>query len=273
MVFSALRNGWSMGVHHLGVANTYRLRAAAALRARRDDLATIREQHIDGVSIDVREGEILHTAGEHADTMLLPALRRLDGINQLIGEARGDFRCLRLQSRQRGWHKAKELHAAHESIEAGGLIKSQNTPDEAQEPRTHEKRVQREPTPKITLGGFGDSSLLDLGTGGFEEFGIIDARRTSRLAGQAAEAVVHLIRERLRDLQLPIGYRSKQGNTTAWAVPLHLRLDVSGAGGQAHAAMHALLQDGVIEIFEKRNGAHESVESPIPREEAVLSFD
>jgi hypothetical protein len=37
--------------------------------------------------------------------------------------------------------------------------------------------------------------------------------------------------------------------------------------------MHALLQDGVIEVFEKRNGAHEDLESPIPREEAVLSFD
>jgi hypothetical protein len=72
--------------------------AAAALRARRDDLTAVGEQHIRRVAIDVREGEILDAAREQAHAAPLPCGRRFHGQDDVIRELRRDLRRLRLQA-------------------------------------------------------------------------------------------------------------------------------------------------------------------------------
>ena len=89
--------------------------------------------------------------------------------------------------------------------------------------------------------------LLDVVARRFEQLRVVHARRARGLAGKAAEAVTHLVGKRARHRELLIGHRAHQRNAAAWTVPLVLRFVVGRAGGQAHAAVHALLDDGVVE--------------------------
>jgi hypothetical protein len=59
----------------------------------------------------------------------------------------------------------------------------------------HEKDIQGEPTPKVTFGITDDLATLNLSTGSLEELGVIDPCRACCLAGEAAEAIIHFVRE------------------------------------------------------------------------------
>ena len=54
-------------------------RAAAWLRRRRVDGASVRQQHVRGVAVDVREHQILDTAGQERDFVSGFAARNLVG--------------------------------------------------------------------------------------------------------------------------------------------------------------------------------------------------
>src|SRR5262249_286980 len=84
---------------------------------------------------------------------------------------------------------------------------------------------------------------------------VIHTRRTSRHASQTTEAEVHFLRKRPGRLHFPIGNRPHQRNASARTVALHLGRVVRGTRGQAKAAMHALLHDGVIQLFQVRLGS------------------
>ena len=95
------------------------------------------------------------------------------------------------------------------------------------------------------MGAFG------FGAGVFEEFGVIDAGGTGGHAGEATETKIHFLGESASGVEFAISDSAHECNAAARTVALELGGVVSGAGGEAKAAVHALLHDGVIEFFEK----------------------
>ena len=90
------------------------------------------------------------------------------------------------------------------------------------------------------------------GAGVLEEFGVIHASGTRGHAGEATEAKIHFIAECLRRFETFVGDGAHQSDSPARAVAFEFGGVVSRAGRQAKAAMHALLHDGVVEVFEVR---------------------
>src|ERR1035438_4397681 len=80
--------------------------------------------------------------------------------------------------------------------------------------------------------------------------GIVDAGGAGCHAGEAAEAEIHFVGERPGGVQAAVGDGPHERDAAARAVPLDFRRVVSGAGRKAKTAVHALLQDRVVEAFE-----------------------
>src|SRR5882724_7471256 len=86
----------------------------------------------------------------------------------------------------------------------------------------------------------------------FKQLRVIDTRRAGGLAREATEAKIHFVAKHLGRLELPISDGPHQRDPAARAVALHLGVIVSRAGRQAQPAVHALLHDGIIEVFQMR---------------------
>ncbi len=105
---------------------------------------------------------------------------------------------------------------------------------------------------KLRLGIPQHAAFLGFGARVLEQFGVIDAGGTGRHACQAAETKIHFIGERFRGVQPAIGDGAHERNASARAVALEFGGIVSRAGRQAKAAMHALLDDRVIQPAQLR---------------------
>src|ERR1043166_4257078 len=77
---------------------------------------------------------------------------------------------------------------------------------------------------------------------------VVNARRTRGHARETTQAEIHLIRKSFRRFEFSIGNRAHKRNPAAWTISLEFRGIVRGARRQAQTAVHALLQDGIIEI-------------------------
>ena len=231
-------------------------RAAAMLVTRSDDFTAIGQQHIGGIAIDPGKHQILDAAREQAHPVLRGG-RTLHRVDEFVGKMIGDHRRLRLQLAQVRRHQMEELVLAQETLHPGALVKPHGTAHEAQQHRVHEQNLEREPAPEFAFRARGGAGALDFGPRGFKQVGILHSRRAGGFAGQATQAVVHLIGEFARDGQVAIGDGAHESDAAPGAVALALGLHVSGAGGQAHAAVHALLDHGVVHCFEKvDSGGH-----------------
>jgi len=79
---------------------------------------------------------------------------------------------------------------------------------------------------------------------------ILDSGWTGGFAGQTAEAEIHLLAEGPSRIHLAIGNRAHERNASPRAVALHFCGIVGRTGRETHAAMHTLLENGVVQVFE-----------------------
>ena len=94
--------------------------------------------------------------------------------------------------------------------------------------------------------------MLGFGTSVLEQLGVIDACRTGGHARETSEAEIHFVGKGFRRFQPAIGDGAHERDAAARAVPLEFGGVVSRAGGQTEPAVHALLHDGIIQIFQMR---------------------
>ena len=134
-----------------------------------------------------------------------------------------------------------------------------------------EQKPPREFSQRRLLGG----TPLGLGASHLEKLRVIDP--AGQAVSQARQPVteIHLVGERFLGLELAVGDGAHEGDAPARAVALELRLHVGRARRQAHAAVHALLDDRVVEILEVarrgstdiENNLHKSLMSKLRRDE------
>jgi hypothetical protein len=171
---------------------------------------------------------------------------RLAGGDARVREGRRHARGLRLEATERGGQEPDGAGAPHESLEAAPLMEAQQPSGSAQRSRVNEQEPERDRAPERPPAPGMRMLRLDVAPRRLEQLGIVDARRTGGLTRQAAETVAHLLGELARDLELAVRDGTHQRNAPARAVALAPGRVVRRTGRQAHPAVHALLQDGVV---------------------------
>ena len=169
-------------------------RAAAGLDGRRVDFAAVSQEDVRRVAVDIREDQVLYAAREQGDAVRLLG-RRLDGADELRRELRGDGRALRLEATKVFRQKLRQANLTEGGLEAESLVEPEQSSDEAEQARAHEQAADRDRAPEAAGESLVEAGGLDFGAGGLEEVGVIHAGRAGGLAGQAAEAVAHLVGE------------------------------------------------------------------------------
>ena len=228
-------------------------RPAAGLHGRGHHLAAIGEEHVGRVAVDLREDEVLHAAREQGDAVTDDG-RPLHGTDERRREPRGDDRALGLEAPEIPGQQADEPEAAGGRLDAEPLDPAERAAGEAQQARAQEEAAEGDRAPEAGRQGPGRSGRLDLGARRLDEAGVVDAGGACRLAGEAAQAIAHLVGEALGRREVAVGHRAHEGDAAARAVALALGRVVGRARRQAHPAVHALLEDRVVEKLER--GAH-----------------
>lgn len=227
-------------------------RAAAILLRRRDDFATVSRENFHCVAVHVAEHEVLRATDEHRDTIFFLRVGLRDRRNQIGGKFRLNRRRHCFQFAQTFREEIQNAAFAKERLQAELLIKANRRADELQPAHVHEQPAQRERANETAFGIVEVAALLGFGAGVFEKLGVIHASRTRGHASETTEAKIHFIAERLGRFETFVGDGAHQSDSSARTVAFELGGVVRRAGRQAEAAMHALLHDGVVEVFEVR---------------------
>ena len=235
--------------------------AAAGLDGRRQDFAVVGKENVGGVAVNVGKNQILDAAGEQGDTVAGRAGGPFDRADEFVGKRGRNGGRLGLQIPQGGREETQQTGFPDEGLETGLLMEPERGSESPEEAGLEEQVTQGEPAPETALGRDGGAGAFDFGPGRFKKGTVIHSRRTSRLAGEATEAIIHFLGESAAGLELAIGHRAHQGDAPARAVPLAFGFIVGGTGGQAHAAVHALLEDGIIQLGEKGGTGRHGAES------------
>ena len=148
------------------------------------------------------------------------------------------------------WQERIELERAKNPLRPAGLIKPESPANQAQEAWASEKPLQKNATNRIAARIVECAGFLDLRSSDFKEMSILHSGWTSGFTGQAAEAEIHLLAESSSRIHFAIGDRAHERNASSRAVAFHFCGIVGRTGRQTHAAMHALLENGVVEVFE-----------------------
>ena len=90
--------------------------------------------------------------------------------------------------------------------------------------------------------------MFNLGPSGLQQLPVLNSSWARCLASKAAQAIAHFLRKFGRRFQGSIGHAAHEGDPASRAVALPLGGVVGGAGRQTRAAMHALLQNRVIQF-------------------------
>ena len=99
---------------------------------------------------------------------------------------------------------------------------------------------------------------LDLTPDIFHEGSESDARRTDSLTVAAEKTELHMLDESIGDADLSLRGGPNEVNPPPWSIHLVAEHEISGTGGQAEAAVHA------VEV-NLRVGGVNLIESPYPR--------
>jgi hypothetical protein len=236
-------------------------RAAAGLDRRRQDFTVIGKEDIGSVAVDVRKNKVLDAAGEEGDAVAGRRSGMFDRGDQFVRERGSDDGRLRLEGTEGRREKTEESGFPDKGLQAGLLVKTETSPESPEEAGLEKQMAQRQPAPEMALGGGRGAGAFDFGPGGFEEGAIVHPGGTSGLAGEATEAIIHFLGKSAAGLEIAIGHRTHQGDATARAVPLAFGFIVGGTGRQAHAAVHALLEDGIVQFCEKGGTGRHGAES------------
>ena len=143
-------------------------RAAARLRRRRVDLASVREERVSGVSVDVREDEILHAACQKCHARPPTARRLFLPRNERVGEGRRNRWCLGLEPSKIRREEARQSGSPDRRLQSAPLVEPQCPAGGSQRTGTHEQETQRHGAPETTLEGAADPGGLDVASRRFE---------------------------------------------------------------------------------------------------------
>ena len=131
------------------------------------------------------------------------------------------------------------------------MIEAHQAADETESGEIHEEPADGEFADEIAFGRGERLGAFGFGACVFEEFCVIHARGAGGHAGEAAETKIHFLGEGAGGVEFVVGDGAHERDAAAGTVAFELGRVVSGAGGEAKTAVHALLHDGVIEFFEK----------------------
>ena len=106
-------------------------RAAAGLDGRGVHFATVGQEDVRGIAVDVGEDEILDAAREQGDAVLL-LRRRLDGADELRRELRRNGRALRLEAAKILGQKLRQSNLTEGGLQSESLVKPEQAADEAE---------------------------------------------------------------------------------------------------------------------------------------------
>jgi hypothetical protein len=168
----------------------------------------------------------------------------------LVAEFFPDARGLRFETAEVRGEQVVEAEFAKQPLAASGLPEPEGASEEAEEARSREKKFDYGGPPESALRGGECVDAFDFGSGGLEELRVVDAGWTGGLAGEAAEAEIHFVSEGGGGGEFPVGNGAHERDAAAGAVAFVSGRVVGRAGRQAHAAVHALLEDGVVEARE-----------------------
>src|SRR5271165_5442771 len=222
-------------------------RAAAGLGPGRLHLAAVLEEHVDRRPVHVGEADVLDAAGEDGDPEARRPPRPLGRGDDLVGEAPADREGLQLDLAEPPWKEREEARPAQQPAEPARLVEPQDPGRRAQRPRAQEEEPQRHRPDKPAPGPGRGAASLGLRARRLEERRIVDPGGAGGRARQAPEAVVHLPRERPRRLQFAVRDRPHERDPPPGRMALPARLKERGAGRQAEAAVHALLEHRVVQ--------------------------
>ena len=127
------------------------------------------------------------------------------------------------------------------------MIETHQPACDSKRSRTRKENVERQPAPERTRHSRVRALQLDIAARCLEELSAVHSSRARCLAGEAPEAVAHLVRKLRRHVEFAVGDGPHQGDPATGAVPFPLGRIVGRAGRQAHAAVHALLEDRIVE--------------------------
>ena len=211
-------------------------RATAALPVRDDDhLASLRGENPGGGRVDIGEEGPLHAAGEHADGRPTVAVRRDPRRHSGRPPQRG---CQRFEGGERRRQAPQQPGTADQSPQAAGLVRPQRSAQQTQPLRVREHPEDGGSEQPLPAGpGVPAFHLLP---GVLDQPVVVDPGRARGHAGHAAQAPVEVPHHR-RAQRLPVEPLLHQVDAPARRIHLLAPQHVRGAGGQAEAAVHAVV--------------------------------
>ena len=235
---------------------------AAKLLVRRDHFAAVAREHFHSVQVDIAEDQVLRAANEHGHAVFLPADSRRYRCDQLSRELGLDVGRDGFQLAQSLGQELQHAGAADECLQAKPLVEPDETACQPQMAQVHEQPADGDSADEVALRRSEHAARFGFRAGVLEKLRVIHPCRASGHAGEAAEAEVHFVREGPRHIQAAIGDRAHERDAAPRAMSLDLRRVVGRARRQAKAAVHALLQDRVVEALEVGRGARHQTSSP-----------
>ena len=227
-------------------------RAAAMLVGRSDHLATISGKDFGRVAIDVTEDQVLGAAGEQRDSVTTNPLSTSHRRNQVLGPLGLHRWGHGFQFPQTPRQQPSQAQSPYCRLKPQALPKLHHSAQELQPVQVHEEPPKTQgPDQRPTRCGQHPRGLR-LSPRPLEEFRVVHPRRTGRHASQTSETIIHLVGEGLGRLQTIIGNRAHEGDPTPRRMPFEFRCVVGGTRRKTQPAMHALLDDRVIQSLEVR---------------------
>ena len=225
-------------------------RAAAMLLGRGDDFAAVAGQHLNCVAVHIAEYQVLGAPRQDGHSISLRSRRRGHGRNHLGRKLRLHRRCHRFQFAQTLGKQFQETAATDKSLQAKFLVQAQGPARQLQARQIHEQPAKRDATNPVAGRRFQDAAALCFGAGALEQFRVIHPRRTGCHARQTTQTEIHFLGERPGRFQPAVGDGAHQRDAAAGTVPFQLGRVIGRARRKAKPAVHALLHDGIVELFE-----------------------
>ena len=222
---------------------------ATPLLSWRQYRTTRRGQNFGSVPVDVRITNILNAPREQPNAVMF-RLGREKGGDQFIAECGGHPGCPGFESTQGRRQEPGQSQLSRDTVQAEFLNHSQETADHFQPCRHAKNDPQTQPAPESPFRSVHDPGVFDVGSGGLKQPGVVNACRAGGGAGEAAQAKIHFIAKSLLDFQFSVRHRPHQGDAASGTVAFSSGGDICRTGGQAHSAMHALLDNRIVHLLQ-----------------------
>ncbi len=214
--------------------------ATASLRLGSDHFTAFGGENAGRCGIHLRKKFALHAAKKQPDAAAFWADGRSDFRDGFLGS---EFRKQRFHGPPFLWKQFEQPQAANEGLQSGFLIGEERRAQSAEVIRPGERLIQ-----KMTMTLFRGRTreiAFDLSACGFDKLSVIHAGRAGGHASHAAEAGVEVADPLGSHLCGAFGGELHQIDAPARRIHFLPPQNVGRAHGQAKAAVHALINDGV----------------------------